>query len=539
MILESDWLVGHEYEIEIENDQDALIEVAFAYLRQRRQITYDQRFRCENMSPEEPSSQNPTFLDCSSYANAIYYEAFGYNVLGVPLTEKNAHTSNYAAYGKENAGVKADVIGYWEPNTYTTDAQRQAALDEITSLLRPGDLINYRHGKSSDASGHVIIYIGDGMFIHSTGRTCDYTSTDPEGTHKDRAYLDEMVLGTVRLISASEFFTNKNSSRYLMKNDSTDVIRSVTIIRPLANGLTLTEKTQKRILLAGLSFEKNVYPGLTSSVNAGGEISYVVTVENHSSNSYSDILFEDVLSEYLTFDRGNAEYVIDGQKISKTFSIGPFGTVRFRYTATVSEDAPAGAHIESFETSVGGIEIFDTYNVVSAYGEDTLDELASKALEYAESGNTYADPLAFAKALYKDVTGDDILDVGSSAALFEDVFTPFNETYYVLNTGSELSKQVVPRMYSGTLILRFVDIVAVYRESHFMKGDLIFCNTGSKYVLYVYVGDGKLVKADSSTGALSAVDNGSEVFDKNLYFNTILSAVRTYEKCVVIRPSIG
>lgn len=537
-ILESDWLVGNERTFETETNQEIAIQVAYSYLYKRDKITYDQRYRCEDMSPEDASWQQRMYLDCSSYVDAVYYEAFGYHVLGVPITEKGAFTSNFAAFAKENAGKRADVIGYWEPNTYTTDAQRQAALNEIISLLQPGDLINYRHGRTSDASGHVMMYIGNDTVIHSTGRTTEYDATDPENKHGDRAYLDELVWGTVRLMSTSELFTNKSSSRYLMKNDSSDVMRSVAIIRPLANGLTPTEKTLNRMKIAGLSLEKTVSPGVSASVCPGGEISYVISIDNHSSYTYTNVLFEDVLSEYLTFVSGNTEYTTEGQKISKTFDIGPFGSVKFRYTCKVSEEAPAGARIESNGTKVGGVDVFNTVNVVGKYGEDDLDLIASKALEYAQNGSAFADPVAFAKAIYKETVGDDILAFDSSAALFDEAFVPYGTSSFTLNTESPLADSVVPRMYSGTLVPRPDDIIAVYYEHNFMKGDLIFCNTGSKYVVYVYVGDGKLVRVSTANTSAETVENGNEVFNSSLIMKTILSAVRTYEKCVVIRPSV-
>ena len=78
-----------------------------------------------------------------------------------------------------------------------------------------------------------------------------------------------------------------------------------------------------------------------------------------------------------------------------------------------------------------------------------------------------------------------------------------------------------------------------------MPGDLIFCNWGENYRLFIYLGNGELVAIDNTATTPTVVENGLEshkfVTDSNHIYrlDTVLAKVRTYEKAVVLRPSIS
>ena len=545
-ILDSDWLMGSDKTIEIKDDFDIVEEVAYAYFRQGTQLLYDQnRYRSENWSPEQATKQQIFYTDCSSFVNNVYYEAFGVNILGVPLQEKSCNTANYTAYAKENIGVKADVIGYWMATDYTTSEEKTAALTEIYNSLQPGDILTYRHGGTSEASGHSMLYMGNGLFLHSTGKSETPNSTTPTSAYnKDRCDFNEKVQGSVQRLFAYELFENTSSSRYLMKNDSSDVIRSISIIRPLANNLTPTEKTVNRMKIAGLNVDKTVHPGLSVSVVPGGEITYKVSIQNHSANSYTDVEFKDILSNNLTFVSSNKNLTVNGQTVSMKFNIGPLETIDIIWTAKVNENTPTGALIESKNTTVGGMTIFETVNTVGSFTDEQLKAVADKAIEYATAAKTYSDPLTLAKAIHKDALGIDIFGVGSSAALFNELFLE-NGTIFSLNKEGALAEMVVPRLYNCTKISSYDDVVPIYFEHNFMPGDLIFCNWESNYRLFIYVGNGQLVTVDNTATTATLVENGAEghIFvsgSTHIYrLDTVLAKVRAYEKAVVLRPSIS
>jgi len=541
-ILESDWMKdADDNKIEIKTKQDIVKEMGFVYYRQGTQILYDQRYRNENPAPEAATSQNQLYLDCSSFVNAVYYEAFGINILGVSLEEKSCQTGNYANYAKENKGKKADVIGYWETADYKTAAEQTALLNEVYAMLQVGDILNYRHGKSGPTSGHALLYIGDGMFLHSTGGQATYSSEKPE-TNEDIANVMELTHGTVQKISASALFTSKSSSRYLFRKDSKDTMYNFCIIRPLNNDLTATEKTQARMKIPGLSIEKTVYPGIKATVVPGNVITYSLRIENHSSNVYTDILFEDILSDLLIFVGGTDGITVDGQKLTMKVSIGAMETVEIKWKARVKADAKAGAAIESCNTSFGGVEIFDTLNYVSAYTDEQLSAVAEKAVEYTQGTENKIDPLVFAKMIYKESLGVDILDVENNEALMNDLFKLRGENQLDFNEKSRFAEITVPQLHSGTAVHRLCDIVQIHRDSDFALGDLIFCRWKNNYRLFVYVGDSKLVMVDTVTGIPTLVENGKEYFQfiSDTYcMNSLLGQLRTYEICAVLRPAMG
>jgi len=129
---------------------ELLKEIALAYDRQGEQVLYDQKNARRNIysSPEEATAQRTIFLDCSSYVNSCYREAFGVNILPFEIGEAGTSpsTANYDEYAKNNQSA-SDVVGYWVPADYTTDAERQAVVDKIFEEIKIGDILTYRHGK--------------------------------------------------------------------------------------------------------------------------------------------------------------------------------------------------------------------------------------------------------------------------------------------------------------------------------------------------------------------------------------------------------
>ena len=541
-ILESGWMLGDDESIQIATQQDIVREVGFAFYRQGTQIYYDQRYRDELGSPEEATAQRRLFLDCSSFVNAVYREAFGVNVMDVPLSEKTCQTGNYANYAKENMGTKADVIGYWETADYTTTAQQKELLAYVEGLLQVGDVLNYRHGKSSNSAGHALLYIGNGMFLHSTGSQATYESSTPE-KNEDVCNVMEMTHGTVQKIALSELLHNTASNRYLFRKDSSDKMYNFCILRPLSRGLTATQKTQSRMQIAGLTMEKTISCGLNGAVVRGGEVTFTLKVQNHSSNSYTGVIFEDVLADQLTLVRASAGVTAEGQRLTATLSLGAMEGVVITWTAKVKDTAAIGARIAGNASSLGGVSLPDTAFFVGAYSEAQLAALAQKAREYALLGKSYEDPLAFAAALYREALGVDVFDVENTAALFEQIFADDGASF-ALRAENDYADRIVPDLYNGTLVARLADdIISLHQESDFAAGDLIFCRWGGKYRLYVYLGDGLLAAVDTASRTVSLVENGDDFcrYDEGVgayCTNSVISQLRTYELCVVLRPSL-
>ncbi len=536
-ILDASWLCGMEEPIEIKTQQDIVKEVGFSYYRQGAQIYYDQRWRDENPVPELATAQQQLFLDCSSYVNAVYYEAFGVNIQGVSVAERSPQTGNYSNYAKSNLGKSPDVVGYWETANYKTISEQVALLEQVYAMLQVGDVLVWRRGENGATSGHAMLYVGDGLFLHSTGSQATGDSTDPTG-NKDIGDSMGITYGTVQKLSADAVFTDMTNSRYIFRSSSNKV-HNFCVLRPLALGLTATQKTENRMKIAGLSMEKRVEPGLRASVARGEEITYTLRIENHSSNAYTGVVFEDILSDQLIFTGGSSKIAANGQKLTATLSIGPFGSVTLRWSAKVKADATVGAHIENGSTSLGGVNIAMPNNFVGAYASEQLTLVAEKAREYAAKGESFGDPLAFAEVVWRDAVGVEPFAPESAANVMDDLFVEWG-TSFGLNEQSALVGMAVPNLYSGTKVHRLADIVQIHTESDFMLGDLILCEWNGHYRLLVYVGKGEFVQVDTVTGTATLVQNGPESFqygNGSYYNNSVTSQLRTYEKCVVLRPA--
>lgn len=539
-ILDHAWLLGQDESITIATQQDIVREVGFAYYRQGTQIYYDQRYRDENPSPEAASAAQKLFLDCSSFVNAVYFEAFGVNVQNASIEERSPQTGVYTGYAKENLGKSPDVVGYWETADYPTKESQKELLASVLASLQVGDVLVYRHGKSSATSGHALLYIGDGMFLHSTGSQATYEAADPLN-NEDKCNLMEMTHGTVQKISAAAMFTDTTSNRYLFRNDSSDKMFHFCVLRPLARGLEAIEKTQNRMQIAGLSMEKSISCGISGAVARGAEITYVLTVQNHSSNVYTGVLFEDTLSEHLSFVRGSADLTVNGQKVSASISVGAMEHVTLTWTAKVKETAPVGALIESKSTAFGGVDVFPTVNFVGAYTAEQLASVAKTARTYATGVQSFDDPAALARTIYQEALGVDILGNTTAAALIADLFAPRGSDKYDLRAESALALMAVPRLHGGTLLHRLCDIVAMHTERDFMLGDLVFCQQRGQYYLFVYVGEGEFVRLGGADTAATLIENGEDFcrYEKDAYVtNSIASQLRTFELCVVLRPAM-
>ncbi|MBR5139688.1 MAG: C40 family peptidase, partial [Clostridia bacterium] len=541
-ILETNWVAGGAGEvIKIENNQDIVREVAYAYYRQGSQIYYDQSWRATNFSPEEATAQKHLNLDCSSYVNSVYYEAFGYNVLGVPISQKGPTTENFTSYARDNLGIAKDVIGYWETADYTDAAVQKQLLLDIQSSLEVGDIIVFRRGKTEATSGHTLIYVGGGKFLHSTGSKCTYDEANPESS-KDVCSKTEYQNGTIGLLNTSELFTNTSSSRYLFKKTDSETIFTFCQIRPLALNLTPTEKTENRVKIAGVDVEKTVSPGVGAAVCRGETITYTLEIKNYSSNRYTGVIFEEILSENVEFVSGSDCIRLDGQRLIADLTIAGGDHFVISWTVRVKADAENGARIESKNTTIGGMNIFATENYVSAYTDAELQLVADKAKELAASGN-YADPIEFAKAVYKEALGVDVFDAESTAALLESILTIYNGgTRYTVNADSEYADITLADISIGRLMSTALHDSVNIVEEDLEVGDLIFCEWTKGQRLFVYVGNNEFVMVDTLTGTPSVVSGGEQSYvlnNSSYVLQNLYNSLRSYPKCVVMRPSIS
>lgn len=516
-VLDESW-IGRDY-----SNAEVVTEVAYAYQRQGTQIQYDQTQsrRNINASPEEASTTNTLYMDCSSYVNSVYYEAFGVNALPYTLAEMRPSTSAYTTYAQENAGVAADAIGYWENADYTTDEQISGILSEVRGQLQVGDLLVYRHGETSGSSGHVYIYVGDDTFLHCTGSS--YVYGDTPAVSYDKATTNEKTIGAVQTIAADDIFVDTTNTRYLFKQTTSDTVYNFSLLRPMARELTPTEESKKRMKIKGVDMEK---AASTPSACVGETVTYTVTLTNTGLVDRT-VQLEETLGTNVTFVSGPAGMACANQTLNWVGTVPAGATTTVSYTVQVN----GGTLVES-KTTVNGVALDDLTTTVSGYTQAQLDQVATLAAAYAAEGRSFADPIAMANTLYQEALGATPFAADTAMGLLDQVIDTTNDTCYDLN-------MLVPDLYGGLDIKSgFIydnQRSRLIRQENLTVGDVIVAEYGGVSDVFVYVGGGALVQVNSADGVCVSVTSSGNIYSSD----DILVTLIAYDRFAVLRPSMA
>ncbi|MBR2322847.1 MAG: bacterial Ig-like domain-containing protein, partial [Clostridia bacterium] len=573
-ILSSDWLTSTDTAMDGDyTNLEVMKEVTLAYFRQLGQIQYNQTIQRRNINanPEDATAQRQLYVDCSSFANAIFYEAFGMNIIqdGVPIVKDGVtydslapQTYNTQMYCEQYLGQDPAIIGVWKKNTdYNTTAKKAALIEYVVENLQPGDVFNYRYGDGSSSRGHIMVYLGNNTFFHSRGG--DFMAIGEEGVEtpaqtRDNAWHYERC-STVSFADISRLISEDGDRGLLSKG-------VICWIRPLAReNVTPTANSIARMQYQGLDTEKTVDKGINSSVSKGETITYTISAINHSRNDYKGVEVKEILSDNVTLIQAPAGYVLDGNTLTFNFDINHFSTTELSYTVKVNDTATAGSLIESKQTTVGGILTTRVFNVVSGYATAQLNSVATKATNFAKNSATFDNPMELVRSIYKDlgVTAFDNYD--TIDALLSDLLeVNVNDE---LNEESDLYSMVAPDLYGGRLMsnmyIRDKDNVRLIKECNLSVGDVIIADykTAQKdeggntvvdpdtgftvyddvyYVIYIYVGNGQLV-ALSNEPAVNANLNTCvlKTMNESQYnSDNVLVTLYSYSRYVVLRPSM-
>ncbi len=269
-------------------NQEIVREVAMAYYRRGYAIQYNQlsmdrvvrvtpRRRC-SMSPEDATSQQLRFLDCSSFVRAVYHEAFGYD-LKFDLT--------WYMTELEDIRVFHHVLTHEE-----TDKEHNEILDRFRNTLEIGDIIVYARAQGS--SGHAMLYIGDDQFLHCSGRGGgDYDYKQLKNNLRANGGIE---IGTLDCL-LTKWENSETTPRSLFQPS----LRCFSVLRPLMQIGKPTENTIERIKyckgldLSVLSDNK--------SAAIGDEITYTVVIKNNNDSEItvpiSFTVASDTFNEYI------------------------------------------------------------------------------------------------------------------------------------------------------------------------------------------------------------------------------------------------
>lgn len=247
---------------------DALLETAYAYYRRGAAIQYHQLSldrvvrvtlrRKRGMPPEASTKQRMQFLDCSTFCWSVYHETFGLD-MPADLTWEMCEI------------VKPRMYSY--AFTHEEDMAARAAIEaDIRATLEAGDVMVYAR---TSGSGHAMLYIGDGKFMHCTAKAgegdYDYKEWRNRFSPRGALYIDDLSL----------LFTVPDGTPATKRSLFNDNVRCFVILRPMDAAETLTENMKKRMKgcrKLDMAVLSSVSGGHTAE--AGDEICYTLEVKN-------------------------------------------------------------------------------------------------------------------------------------------------------------------------------------------------------------------------------------------------------------------
>lgn len=457
-----------------------------------------------NVSPEMATDENYAYVDCSSYVNSIYHYAFGIDVFpgAIPST---TNTKNLMLFAESNLGINTEVIDYFVTSSYIEQTDKDNKLLQVWNNLEIGDLIVYRY--DDDSLGHVLIYMGNDIFLHATGSSYDYNL----GVEKTEA------TGAIKELAASLLFSTVTSSRYLFRPE----VNKVCHLRPLNRGnITISSYALSRARFTGLDVEKVGNVDLHSAVGLGTSITYSIRLNNYESKPIYNIHVIDELSQYVTLSSLSSGGIYADHHVSFSIPIlTPNQTVYLQYTVQVSDNVnDIGKTVESNGGQIRQIVINPLYYSITGLDETDYRTLTELIDDYANS------------SIYEN-----------SMELIQNIFSAFSSTASVTNTVLEYTTLI--NLYNSTLSISFLygglsydrsstynqDLrIRLLRMEHLDAGDIIMCYTGSLYNVYIF-GGSYLISYDSSTGNVN--------YYTETEANNILISVNSYETFKVIRPA--
>ena len=520
-VLDTSWI---ELSSVVTPEHEALREVAYAFYYKGNYIHYDQygTRRNINPSPEMATAEDRLHLDCSSFVNAVYYEAFGENISPFPTTVVSPQTGKLTDYAREYNGINSDVVGYWELSELDTQEKKDAFIEMIRSTLEIGDVIVNRRTSNT---GHAIIYVGNGYFLHSTGASYEYSIGDPHSAY-DQADGGETKGGTISKLSLSTVLGDKDSGRYILAPNNV----TISIFRPLARGLEITDTTASRLTMPFVTIEKSSNVGNKSAVYQGSAIIYNVTIRNRGENDVNELLFTDYIPEGTEYIGGARGILVEDGVLTYSQTLKAGATINVTYAVKVTAESG------TIETSgnVNGVPLNVLFNTVSTVSEVDTSTLLTFAENFSEEGRSFADPLELAKALYFEALGIEFTSSETALALIESLIKSEGKTFNSESTDLDI---LVKSLYGGYDIRSgyFTDNerTRLVVESYLSVGDVIVGEYGDDAVceVYIYLGDGRFLYATSSECSASIY-----TIEESAYKNLLVSLI-SFDRYVIVRPS--
>ncbi len=496
-----DW--SHEV---ITQEVEALQVIAKAFYDRRYYVQYDQlSMERVNLTshrgnsraiPEDATAQKLLYTDCAYFVRMCYYNAFEYDFGAAFTTAGLVKLSDIRTF-------------YWEKD----DGNVEQAAQNLLQVLQPGDLIAYRN--AANTNGHVLLYIGSGKLLHSTG----FGGIDYNYTRK----ADNFEPGGTLIYSTMDELLNKNDPQYLFADKSVLVV-----LRPLMEDLTITENTKARV--AGL---QNIVVSKTTShpdgvtANPGDTVTFTIEIKNNN-NTVKSVQITEVVPAGMTYNGTSGA----GSTLHWDMEIDAGETMQFSYSFVVNNDVEYDTMISCANTKVNGVQINDC----PVYVMKTLSvEQQNSIVAAAQTVTSAENSLDFAKQAYANAFNY-ALPIDNTEAIFTEVFnTPSGGCVKPTQSGGEIRSMMVETIYGGQNTKTESALLGVRTSNpttvNMVAGDILVFFTGDSAdtgEIYLYLGNDKLV----------SVKNGEIVaYDTVLRSQAVtVSLLGQYAFCL-LRPS--
>ena len=418
--------------------QKAIVVTAESYYLRGKYAQYDQYDLTKKSSagiqnvnrrlvgvkaPEDYTSQNYGYTDCSGFVYDVYLFA-----LNMPITDGESRTKIFC-----ESSPYTILSEQPELNNFAQMTSQQLAVKEkeFTDTLQPGDIIVYR--TAGDKSGHAMLYVGDGMIIHSTGSTYDFNA----GADKVEKN------GACRYDSINAFFQPGNS-RYLFDK------HIYIIMRPLNQfqGEIPVHTRSRMELMRGIVAEKLCSHTYGQTVSPGDTMTFTFRIKNSSS-------FEKTLTVSETVPAGttyaSGTQTVSGNQLSWSVTVPAGKTVEVSYSVKVNSETPPGGYIQS-ESFISDIPVVCPQILVA----NTLSESQQQAIRDAikEFSDGECKGIALANAIYEKACGKAVFSHQTTDELWAELVIKKTRDY-VLGSNLPLYSAIAPCLYGGQNLCEF------------------------------------------------------------------------------------
>lgn len=478
----------------------ALCQTAEAYIMRGYRCQYDDtrftkvgggeyRWQIGKREPEDYTSDRYGYINCAAFTYELYRTALGMD-LGALYTTFNL-MGHYSKHGfVENEPM---YPFYYKLTNKETKEEKDKIARVFMSTLRVGDLVVYRR---HNESGHVMMYAGDNLLVHSTGGNYNYA--EARETHEP----------TVRYMHLAESFFDEKCVRYVFS----DTISKIGIVRPLAvyNG-QIPQNTRNRVKnMRGITAEKLSSVKGSHKVAVGSTVEYTFRLYNFSAEKKcADI--RDRLPVGVEYIGGADSFV--GGEVSFDVQLMPHQYHECSYRVkVVAEEGSAVS--DSYATICGVVHPCNGFTVGKRLTDSEKEKLVLASRKTI--GDTDLFGLSLVNRIY-DVAGIGAwLDAASVNALEDELFA--SEEFLIFKEESKCRKFIPRGLYGGRILQtqnRYsaeckdcTDRVRLVRPFDLEIGDVIITKGAEKNSVYFYTGAANLLdisEKESKTDSLSLV----------------------------------